>query len=46
MGSKLSWTHYRTILSLKDVNEIKYYIDVCEQHNLTKRELEARIIIA
>jgi len=43
LGTKLSWTHYKTMLSLKDVNEIRYYIDVCEQHNLTKRELEARI---
>ena len=26
LGSKLSWSHYREILSLKNANEIKYYI--------------------
>src|SRR5574344_540636 len=41
LGSKLSWSHYREILSLKNANEIKYYIDVCEKRNLSKRELQA-----
>ena len=26
LGAKLSWSHYREILSLKNANEIKYYI--------------------
>ena len=31
------------LLPLKNVDEIKYYIDVCEKRNLTKRELESLI---
>ena len=27
LGSKLSWTHYRTLLSIKDITKIKYYIE-------------------
>ena len=30
-------------MPLKNVDEIKYYIDVCEKRNLTKRELESLI---
>ena len=43
LGSILSWSHYKVLLPLKNVDEIKYYIDVCEKRNLTKRELEALI---
>lgn len=43
LGSKLSWTHYRELLSLKNIDEIKYYIYICEKNNLTKRELQFRI---
>ena len=43
MGSILSWSHYKVLLPLKNVDEIKYYIDVCEKRNLTKRELESLI---
>ena len=35
--SKLSWSHYREVLLLKDANEIKYYLDTCEKNNLTVR---------
>ena len=31
------------LLPLKNIDEIKYYIDVCEKRNLTKRELESLI---
>ena len=31
------------LLPLKNVDEIKYYIDVCEKRNLTKRELQSLI---
>ena len=41
--SKLTWSHYIMLLPLKNVDEIKYYIDVCEKRNLTKRELESLI---
>lgn len=43
LGTKLSWSHFRELLVLKDMNEIKYYIDICEQNSLTKRELHERI---
>ena len=41
--SNLTWSHYILLLPLKNIDEIKYYIDVCEKRNLTKRELEALI---
>ena len=41
--TKLTWSHYIILLPLKNVEEIKYYIDVCEKRNLTKRELESLI---
>ena len=41
--TKLTWSHYIMLLPLKNIDEIKYYIDVCEKRNLTKRELEALI---
>ena len=43
MGSILSWSHYKLLLPLKNIDEIRYYIDVCEKKNLTKRELESLI---
>ncbi len=43
MVTKLTWSHYIILLPLKNIDEIKYYIDVCEKRNLTKRELEALI---
>ena len=43
MGSILSWSHYKVLLPLKNIDEIKYYIDVCEKRNLTKRELQSLI---
>ena len=41
--SKLSWSHYREILSLKDIDEIKYYLNECENKNLTQRQLHELI---
>ena len=43
MWSKLSWSHYREVLSLKDENEIRYYLDECENKNLTQRQLHELI---
>ena len=43
LGSILLWSHYRELLSLKNINEIKCYIDVCVKRNLTKRELKELI---
>lgn len=38
--SKLSWSHYREVLSIKDVNAIKYYLNECENKNLTIKQLQ------
>lgn len=43
MWSILSWSHYREVLSLKNINEIKYYLDECESKNLTQRQLHELI---
>ena len=39
----LTWSHYKLLLPLKDINEIKYYIYVTKRENLSKRELSLRI---
>ena len=44
LGSKLSWSHYRELITIKNLDEIIYYIDVCEKNNLSKRELQERIM--
>jgi predicted nuclease of restriction endonuclease-like (RecB) superfamily len=43
LWSKLSWSHYREVLSLKDIDEIKYYLNECESKNLTQRQLHELI---
>lgn len=41
--SKLCWSQYREVLSLKDINEIIYYLNECENKNLTQRQLHELI---
>ena len=41
--AELTWTHYRLLLSLKDFNTIKYYMDIAISQNLSYRELNERI---
>ena len=36
---KLSWSHYRELMKIKNIDEIKYYITICEQQNLSYRQL-------
>lgn len=43
MWSKLSWRHYREVLSLKNTNEIIYYLNECEDKNSTQRQLHELI---
>ena len=38
--SILTWSHYRELLSLKNIDEINYYIKICEQRNFGVRELK------
>jgi predicted nuclease of restriction endonuclease-like (RecB) superfamily len=39
LGHQLSWSIYRELIPLKNINEIKYYIYKSNYHKLTKREL-------
>ncbi len=39
LATKLSWSHYSELLSLKDENKIMYYINVSLEKRLSKREL-------
>ena len=41
--SKLTWSHYLQLLSMKDINKIIFYINVCINQNLSKRELCEKI---
>ena len=43
MWTKLCWSHYREVLSLKDINEIIYYLNECENKSLTQRQLHELI---
>ena len=43
LRSQLSWTHYRELLTLNNINEIKYYIKIAETQNLSYRKLRERI---
>ena len=43
LSGNLTWTHYRILLSIKDVNEIEYYVNITILNNLSSRELEKRI---
>ena len=43
LGTKLSWSHYRELLTIKNMDAIMYYIDICEKNNLSKRQLQERI---
>ena len=38
--TQLTWTHYLILLSIKDKNEIIYYVDQVSKRNLSKRQLE------
>ena len=43
LGHQLSWSHYRELIPLKDINAIKYYINLCETQKLTRDELKLKI---
>ena len=43
LRSELTWTHYRTILSIKNENERNYYINQILLNNLSSRELQKEI---
>ena len=41
--AKLTWSHYRELLKIGDINKINYYIKITEEQNLSVRELRNRI---
>ena len=43
LSAKLSWSHYDEILKFDNINKIEYYIKICEQQNLSIRQLRTRI---
>ena len=43
MWTQLTWSHYREVLSLEDINKITYYLNICEEQNLSVRELRQKI---
>ena len=43
MSAQLSWSHYCELLPLEDINEIRYYIKVSIDYNLSVRNLRYRI---
>ena len=43
MSDELSYTHYRVLLQLKNMDEINYYIKISINQNLSVRQLQNRI---
>ena len=43
VSDELSYTHYRVLLQLKNMNEINYYVNISINQNLSVRQLQNRI---
>ena len=43
VSDQLTWTHYRQMLFIDDVNKINYYIKISIQQNLSTRKLNLKI---
>jgi predicted nuclease of restriction endonuclease-like (RecB) superfamily len=43
VGHHLTWSHYRELIPIKDINKINYYIDLCESNPMSRDELKRRI---
>ena len=43
LGTQLTWTHFRELLSIKNINKINYYIKITEQQNLSVRQLREEV---
>ena len=43
MGHQLSWSHYKELIPLKDINKINYYISICENNSITRDQLKIKI---
>ena len=40
---QLTWSHYRELIWLKDINIINYYVDISKKYNLSVRQLHNKI---
>ena len=40
LGHQLTWSHYREMLPIKDINKVRYYINQIITRNLSKRQLQ------
>ena len=43
VAQSINWTHYVILLSIKDINEINYYIEQIEKYHWGKRTLQEKI---
>jgi len=43
LSGKLTWSHWYEMLSISDMNKIKYYVSQCEINNLDVRSLREKI---
>lgn len=43
LAHQLSWSHYQEIITLKNFDEIIYYINICINNVVTKRQLREKI---
>ena len=43
VSAQLSWSHYCELLSIKSVEEIKYYMQIAEIHSLSVRQLRDKV---
>ena len=43
LSRQLTFSHYVELLSSKDINEINYYIKICEEQHLSVRKLREKI---
>ena len=43
VSDQLTWTHYRLLLSIDNINKVDYYVNIGINQNLSVRELRNRI---
>ena len=43
LATQLSWSHYVELLPLKNIDEIKYYINICKEQNIGRDSLREKI---
>ena len=44
LSHQLTWSHYKELIPLKDINKINYYINLCMNNSISRDELKLRII--